>query len=93
MEFDRYINAPISKKDRKILDPIGWWIQHQSEYPILSKMALDIFSTPAMSTEVERAFSQAKKLVTDERNQLGRAMVEACECLKQWQAAGVIKSV
>jgi hypothetical protein len=32
--------------------------------------ALDTLSCPAMSTECERVFSSAKKLITPERNQL-----------------------
>jgi hypothetical protein len=37
-----------------------------------------------MSTECERVFSSAKKLITPERNQLGEDIIEACECLKGW---------
>jgi hAT family C-terminal dimerisation region len=37
-----------------------------------------------MSTEYERVFSSAKKLVTPERNQLVEDIIEACECLKAW---------
>jgi hAT family C-terminal dimerisation region len=39
---------------------------------------------PAMSTECERVFSSAKKLITPERNQLEEDIIEACECLKAW---------
>jgi hAT family C-terminal dimerisation region len=47
------------------------------------RMAFDIFSIPAiMSSEVERVFSSAKKLTTDERNCLGSDVVEACETQK-----------
>lgn len=67
-ELDRYIRSPSTKKDRKVLNPIEWWLNHQAEYPISSRMAPDILSIPSMSAEIERAFSQAKKLVTDERN-------------------------
>jgi hAT family protein len=53
---------------------------HHSDYPVLSKMAFDILSIPSMSPELERAFSQAKKLITGERNRLGGEAVTACEC-------------
>jgi hypothetical protein len=58
---------------------------HRSDYPVLPKMAFDILSIPSMSPELERAFSQAKKLITGERNRLGGETVTACECQKQWQ--------
>jgi hypothetical protein len=46
--------------------------------------ALDTLSCPAMSTECERVFSSAKKLITPERNQPGEDIIKACECLKAW---------
>ena len=60
---------------------------HQTDYPILARMAFDIFSIPAMSSEVERVFSAAKKLITDERNCLGAEAVEACETQRHWLKA------
>jgi hypothetical protein len=45
-------------------------------------MAFDILSIPGMSAEVERVFSSAKKLITEERNRLGSDSVEACEIQK-----------
>jgi hAT family C-terminal dimerisation region len=45
-------------------------------------MTYDLFSIFSMSSECERVFSQAKKLITDERNRLGPATIEADECLK-----------
>ena len=53
-------------------------------------MAFDILSIPAMSAEVERAFSQAKHLLTPCRNCLCEPIINACECLKQWQHIGII---
>lgn len=34
-----------------------WWINHQDEFKILSQVVLETLAIPAMSTEVERAFS------------------------------------
>jgi hypothetical protein len=53
-------------------------------------MAFDIFSIPAMSSEVERVFSSAKKLITDKRNCLGSDVVEACETQRHWLKAGLV---
>ena len=53
-------------------------------------MAFDIFSIPAMSSEVERVFSAAKKLITDERNCLGAEAVEACETQRYWLKAELV---
>jgi hypothetical protein len=47
-------------------------------------MAFDIFSIPAMSSEVERVFSAA---ITDERNCLGPEVVEASQTQRFWLKA------
>ena len=64
--------------------------EHQTDFPILSRMAFDAFSIPAMSSEVERAFSVAKRLITDERNSLGSEVVEACETQRHWLMANIV---
>jgi hypothetical protein len=88
-EFDRYIDDGIPKDP--VPDPLSWWREHATIYPILAKMAFDLFSIPAMSSECERVFSQAKKLITDERNRLSPATIEADECQKNWLSQGLVQ--
>jgi hypothetical protein len=52
-------------------------------------MALDTLSIPAMSAELERVFSQAKRFYTDDRNRLLADSFEVLQCLKQWSTQGV----
>jgi hAT family C-terminal dimerisation region len=73
-----------------IKDPLVWWKEREKEFPILSRMAFDVFSIPAMSSEVERVFSAAKKLITDERSRLGPEVVEACETQRHWLMADLV---
>ena len=51
-----------------------------------------MFSIPAMSSACERAFSQTKKIVTDERNHLSADTIEADQCQKWWLLKGLIPS-
>jgi len=44
-----------------------------------------------MSTECERVFSSAKKLITPERNQLAEDIIETCECIKPWWRNSLIE--
>jgi hypothetical protein len=74
-EYDRYKSLhPIKDAFRK---PLEWWRDHLDEYPTLSRMALDLFSVPAMSSECERVFSLAKLIkldnskTTHERSDIG----------------------
>ena len=74
-------------------DPLNWWLTTgRVLYPILAKIALGLFSIPAMSSACERAFSQAKKVVTDERNKLAADMIEADQCQKWWLLKGLLPS-
>jgi hypothetical protein len=53
-------------------------------------VAYDLFAVPGMSAECERAFSRAKKMVTDERNSLRGDIIEAEQCLKSWLISGIV---
>ena len=74
-------------------DPCAWWLdpKRQRDYPTLYQMVIDLFSAPAMSSECERVFSQAKKLITDERSHFSAATIEADECLKNWLRNGLVQ--
>jgi hypothetical protein len=92
-EFTSYVNCkPKKLKETDItFNLIDWWISKKTTYPTLYQYALDTLSCPAMSTECERVFSSAKKLLTPERNQLSEDIIEACECLKAWWKKGLIQ--
>jgi hypothetical protein len=88
-ELDEFM-ARTNKADLDVEDPLEWWVRHASDYPILSKMAFDLFSCPAMSAECERVFSQTKKVITDERNRLSSDTVAAIECQKHLLRSGML---
>jgi hypothetical protein len=74
--------------------PLAWW-QERGEvlYPTLASLAFNLFATPGMSAECERAFSMAKKMVTDERYRLKADIIEADQCVKSWLQSGVVEGV
>ena len=52
-------------------------------------MALDILSILAMSDELERVFSGARRTVSWERAQMEPETLEKVECLKHWKRTGI----
>ena len=85
-------SAPIELEDTDTtFNPIKWWISKVSTFPTLYRHALDTLSCPAMSTECERVFSSAKKLLIPEINALSEDIIEACECLKAWWRKDLIQ--
>ena len=72
---------------------LSWWLHdsQRNRWPKLSCMAIDILSMPAMSDEVERVFSGARRTITWDRASLGVTNVALLECLKHWKLSGILK--
>ncbi len=87
-ELQQYISEPrLMHTGPDIL----WWMDtaQRSRFPLLSAMAIDIFSIPAMSSEAERVFSDTKHTKSDERASLHMTTIEALEFLKSRFRAGL----
>jgi hypothetical protein len=87
MEYGIWIESltgPVRAVEGMKLHPIQWWRTNEGEYPVLSKLAYDLLSIPAMSAEVERVFSGTKELIRDRRNGLDIESIEASECFRSW---------
>ncbi len=82
-----------SREDMNVKNPLAWWVERRHVWPVLSKLALNIFSTPAMSAEPERVFSDGSELITDKRNGLGDDTVEAEMIQKNWITSGIFREV
>jgi hAT family C-terminal dimerisation region len=46
-------------------DPLAWWKLHETEFPGIARMSLDMLAIPATTANVERVFSKAKLILTD----------------------------
>jgi len=53
-------------------------------------MAIDILSIPAMSDELERVFSGARRTISWKRGQLDSKTIGMTECLKHWKKSGIL---
>ena len=90
MEWTRYNDKVTQKQLDDVDNPLKWWWSRRDDYPIMSQMAFDILSIPAMSVDLERAFSSAEDTISEDRNRLGEETVAALQCLKQWQRVGLV---
>lgn len=77
---------------------VAYWLRQLKDRSThqLARMALDMASIPAMSSECERVFSQIKLLITGQRQRLQAHIIEATQCLRMWmimdrKAAGTWK--
>ena len=64
-------------KDSNSFNGITWWagMSSKDDFPTLFQYALDTLSCPVMSTECERVFSSAKKLITLRETSWGRTLL------------------
>ncbi len=63
--------------------------EQRTRLPYLSRMAIDIFSIPAMSSEPERVFSGAKHTINEQRMSMKTDTLELLECMKSWFRLGI----
>jgi hypothetical protein len=92
-EFDRFMDATAEELSSAgyLNRPLAWWREHgEKMFPTLSILAYNVLSMPGMSAECERVFSQAKRMVTDERFNLRADIIEAEQCLKSWLISGLV---
>lgn len=74
------------EKDRQptgedVEDPLQYWHERRRVYPRLAQMALDFLSVAAMSADMERLFSAAGRMFTDERSSLDAMTISVCQSL------------
>jgi hypothetical protein len=95
------LDLGIDRETDPLLDVHTWWVHHQTQYPGLFRIAMDVMSIPCMSAEVGRVFSRyllsltaltlrAKLMVMDRRNRLAPEIVEASECFNAWSRANLL---
>ena len=86
-EISSYWNLACASPD---ITPLDWWKAHETEYPLLSKIAQDYLSIMATSVPCEQLFSIAGLTITKSRNRLTGKSTRAILCLKSWLEEKVI---
>jgi hypothetical protein len=64
--------------------PIPYWLAQRHRWPDLTQLALDTFSTPTMSDEPERLFSETGATLSPRRRQMNAETMQQTMCLRQW---------
>lgn len=68
-------------------DILSWWKNQVDEYPILAKIARDLFAVQVSTVLQSLLFSAGGCVIDPFRNYLEPEMVEASMCTKDWVAA------
>ncbi|KAJ0923963.1 putative transcription factor/ chromatin remodeling BED-type(Zn) family [Helianthus annuus] len=84
-EVEVYLEEPnYIVLENKEFDVLSWWSQNSSKFPVLSKMARNIFSIPITTVASESAFSAGGRILDDYRSSLTKDMVELLVCGGDW---------
>ncbi|CAB4428209.1 unnamed protein product [Rhizophagus irregularis] len=86
-EISSYWNLACASLD---IAPLEWWKAHETEYPLLSKVAQNHLSIMATSVPCEQLFSIAGLTITKSRNRLTGNSARAILCLKSWLEEKII---
>ena len=87
--FDAYVeDATTFLSDE---DSVFQWFNNPANPHLpLRDMAFDVLSIPAMSAEIERIFSSAKRLISADRSSLTDETIEMLLLLKYWWDYGIV---
>jgi hypothetical protein len=89
LQADHYLDCESEdSQSKKAVDLCAFWASCETQYPSLARMAFDMLSIPAMSSECERMFSSTKILLSDRRARMKEDIIEASECLRSWFRSG-----
>jgi hypothetical protein len=89
---DGYLVWCQQPRNSLVNQPLSFWTTEvtRRQHPRLSRMAIDLFTIPAMSDEPERTFSSCFLMITSHRGSLESDVVELTQCTKNWLKNGVI---
>ncbi|CAH9107432.1 unnamed protein product [Cuscuta europaea] len=83
-EVDAYLCDPCEGSLNQSFCLLFWWKVNSSKYPILAKVAKDVFAMPCSTVASENAFSLGERTVNYFRSSLSPKMVEALVCSNDW---------
>ena len=73
-ELEHYFLSGVTLPENE--DPLNYWVTHESTYPLLSNVAVDLLCIPASSAPIERTFSTAGESTSGRRNRLADKNLE-----------------
>ena len=83
-EVDMYLMEPYETSRDPSFSVLMWWKTNTGKYPILARIARDIFAMPVSTVASESAFSTGGRVLDNFRSSLTPVMVEALICTQNW---------
>ena len=68
-------------------DLLNFWKGQSTTFPVLSRMARDILTTPVSTVASEQVFSCSGRVLEEQRARMNEDILEALMCVKDWEDA------
>jgi hypothetical protein len=93
-EYEAWKRQPTLLEDHQLaIDPIRYWQLQASQYPQLSKLAIDVMTIPAAAADCERTFSELSDLLGTRRLHIKPELLTALQSIKSWKAIRIKPAV
>ncbi|CAL2254202.1 unnamed protein product [Prunus armeniaca] len=89
-EVDKYLLEAAQDPEIKDFNLLDWWRENSPRFPVISKIARDVFAVPISSVPSEAAFSIGKRVVDPFRASLTPKIIEALVFTKNWLSQVVL---
>lgn len=84
-ELDFYLaDSSLALMSDDDFNPLAWWKNNATIYPILARMARDILAIPVSTVSSESAFSTGGRVIDPHRSRLNPDTIEALICAQDW---------
>ena len=83
-ELDAYLDEKVLPRTDEFFDICNYWKVTGFKYPMLNKIARDIFAVPISTVASESAFSTGGRHVGSHRSRLHPTTLEALVCTQSW---------
>ena len=89
-EYDSWLKEPMWTSDQHKEGPtaVQYWLSLKPKYPHLSRLAIDVLTIPASSSDCERVFAGTGDILEPQRRKIGAQLLAALVCLQRWTRAG-----
>ena len=76
---------PVDPQQRANIDLLDYWRARKCIFPVLSRLALDVFAVPVSTVSSEQTFSASGRILNERRTKLSQKMIEVLTCLRDWE--------
>jgi hypothetical protein len=89
-KYDSWFKEPMwtSDQHKEGLTAVQYWLALKPKYLNISRLAIDVLTIPASSSDCERVFAGTGDIIELRRRKIGAQLLVALVCLQRWTRAG-----